>query len=174
MPAIHVCSLARMPATVVETGASHIATLINRDTAVERPDSVAADNHLFLGFNDITTEIDGLIPPGRVHVERLLAFVRDWDRKAPMVVHCWAGVSRSTAGAFIAACALRPDLDEAFIAGEIRRRSPAATPNMRLVGFADEILERDGRMVAAIAGIGRGEDCYEGHPFTMRLDAAGL
>jgi hypothetical protein len=44
-----------------------------------------------------------------------------WDRAHPLVVHCYAGVSRSTASAFIAACALAPHRDEAAIAQAIRQ-----------------------------------------------------
>ena len=40
-----------------------------------------------------------------------------------MVIHCYAGISRSTAGAFVAACALNPKRDEMQIAWDIRRGS---------------------------------------------------
>lgn len=172
MPRIHVCSLARLPQTVRDTGASHVATLISAETEVPTPAGIAAENHLFLGFNDILEPTEGLIPPARVHVERLIAFATRWDRASPMIVHCYAGVSRSTAGAFIVLCALNPDRDETELAQELRRRSPSATPNPRLVGFADALLARDGRMVAAIEAIGRGRDCYEGDPFYFPVDAA--
>ena len=88
--------------------------------------------------------------------QSLIAFVRGWDRGTPLVVHCWAGISRSTAAAFVAVCALNPERDERDIAWAIRRASPTATPNLRIVALADEMLERDGRMVAAIEAIGRG------------------
>ena len=96
--------------------------------------------------------------------------MRSWDRAAPLVVHCWAGISRSTAAAFVSVCALRPERDEREIAWAIRRASPTAMPNIRIVTFADAMLQRKGRMVAAVEAIGRGVECYEGHPF--RLDLA--
>ncbi len=170
MPRIHVCSLARLPQTVRETGASHVATLISAETSVPTPAGIAAENHLFLGFNDIIEPAEGLVPPAQIHVERLLDFATRWERTSPMVIHCYAGVSRSTAAAFIALCALGPALDEAELAQELRRRSPSATPNLRLVRFADALLARDGRMVAAIEAIGRGRDCYEGDPFHFAVD----
>jgi predicted protein tyrosine phosphatase len=169
MPAIHVCSLSRLAETVEATGARHVASLINAGTAVVRPPSVPEAQHLFLGFNDITRPTEGMIPPGEEHVRRLIGFVGAWDRRTPLVVHCWAGISRSTAGAFIAMCALHPEADEGAIAEEIRARSPSATPNMRLVALADTILGRDERMIAAIAAIGRGRDAFEGDPFALAL-----
>ena len=80
-----------------------------------------------------------------------------------------AGISRSTAGAFIATCALDPDRDEAVLAADIRHMSPTATPNIRMVRFADELLGRNGRMVAAIEAIGRGRDAFEGIPFSLGI-----
>ncbi|KPL52055.1 hypothetical protein ABB55_07285 [Prosthecomicrobium hirschii] len=173
MPAIHVCSLNRLARTVEAIGASHVATLINAGTPVQRPARIAAENHLFLGFNDITEPTEGLLPPGEEHVRDLLRFVGDWDRARPMVIHCWAGISRSTAGAFIAMCSLHPEADEADIARDIRTRSPSATPNIRLVRLADDLLGRQGRMVSAVEAIGRGREAFEGHPFSLALKLGG-
>jgi predicted protein tyrosine phosphatase len=86
-----------------------------------------------------------------------------------LVIHCHAGVSRSTAAAFIIACALAPSRRESEIADAIRQASHTATPNRRMVAIADAILKRNGRMSAAIERIGRGSDCYEGVPFVLEL-----
>ncbi len=67
------------------------------------------------------------------------------------------------------AAAAAPQRAEAELARELRRASPTATPNRRLVALADRILSREGRMTAAIAEIGRGVDCYEGAPFALEL-----
>ncbi len=87
-----------------------------------------------------------------------------------MVIHCWAGISRSTAAAFISVCALRPERNEATVAKALREASPSATPNARLVAVADAMLGRKGRMIEAIAAIGRGADAYEGTPFRLAVD----
>jgi predicted protein tyrosine phosphatase len=99
-----------------------------------------------------------------------LRFVHSWDRAAPMLIHCFAGVSRSTAAAYIAACALAPERDELEIARALRAASPTASPNAHLVALADDALGRGGRMKKAIAEIGRGEECSEGVPFTLELN----
>jgi predicted protein tyrosine phosphatase len=167
---IHVCSLARLHNTVADTRARHVVTLIKDTSLVRRPDSIAAENHLLLDMDDIVEEIDGYVPPTEEHVEKLIDFVMRWDRNAPIVVHCYAGISRSTAGAFIAACALNPKRDEATIAKYIRDSSPTAIPNMRLVRLADKILNRQGRMVKAVQAIGPGLSAYEGVPFRLDLE----
>ncbi len=166
---IHVCSLSRLHATVDETGARHIVTLLRATDRVERPRHIAPENHLVLAVDDITMPMDGYTAPGEEHVKRLIAFVGKWDRAAPMVVHCFAGISRSTAGAFVTACTLNPQRDETQIAWEIRRASPTAQPNARIVGIADRLLKRDGRMVKAIETIGPGDMAMEGTPFRLNL-----
>ena len=88
---ICVCSLSRLHHTVRASGASHILTLINAGTPVERPGHIAEARHLFLGFNDITTPMEGMTPPGAEHVEALIGFAENWDRRAPMVVHAMEG-----------------------------------------------------------------------------------
>ncbi len=169
MSSLHVSPLSRLHNTVAAVRASHVVTLINVGTVVERPPGILAERHLFLGMSDIAAPIDGHILPGQDHIAQLIAFVGAWDRQAPMVIHCWAGISRSTAAAFIAACALRPDRDEEEVADALRAAAPSATPNARLVALADTALGRRGRMIRAIDRIGRGADAFEGTPFAMPL-----
>ncbi|MCI0467810.1 MAG: protein tyrosine phosphatase [Beijerinckiaceae bacterium] len=158
-----------MPETVRASGARSLITLIDQGTPVTRPPGIAAEKHLALILSDVSAQMAGHTLASESHVERLLAFVRQWDQTAPLLIHCWAGVSRSTAAAFIAACALLPHRDETGIAEAIRARSPTATPNPRLIAIADGILGRNGRMVLAIKRIGRGADCSEGVPFALEL-----
>lgn len=166
---IHVCSLARLQATVDQTGARHIVTLLRLVDRVQRPTHIAPENHLVLAVDDITMPTDGYTAPAHEHVQRLIDFVGAWDRSSPMVIHCFAGISRSTAGAYVAACALNPQRDEMQIAWDIRRASRTAQPNSRIVSIADRLLKRDGRMVRAIDAIGLGDAASEGHPFRLDL-----
>jgi predicted protein tyrosine phosphatase len=169
MPRIHVCPLSKLPETVRACGAQSLVTLIDKGTPVKRPEGIAAEKHLALILSDISIETAGHDLPTESHVEKLLVFARNWDQAAPLLMHCIAGVSRSTAAAYIAACALLPHRGESEIALVLRKNSPTATPNPRLIALADEILQRKGRMIAAIAAIGRGADCCEGLPFALEL-----
>ena len=125
--------------------------------------------HLYLAVSDIIEPTPGQVLPDAAHLDELLGFVRAWDRATPMLIHCFAGVSRSTAAAYLAACALNPGGDEFAIARAMRAASPTASPNSRLIALADDTLRRQGRMKEAIATIGRGEACYEGRPFMLEL-----
>jgi predicted protein tyrosine phosphatase len=166
---IHVCSLARLQETVDGVGARHVVSLLG-DEFVRRPHGITPENYLRLRLHDICSPLDGYVLPDEAHVADLLHFVRGWDRRTPLVVHCYAGISRSTASAFACVCALNPDRNEASIARALRRASPTATPNVRIVSLADRLLGRDGRMVAAIEAIGRGIAATEGTPFRLNLE----
>ena len=167
---IHVCSLARLHATVEDTGARHVISLLGDEAPIERPSVIVEENHLWLRMHDISAPLDGYILPDEEHVADLIGFVQRWNRRAPLVVHCYAGISRSTASAYTTVCALNPHRDEASIAHALRRASPTATPNIRIVSLADKLLGRDGRMVAAIETIGRGVMADEATPFQLDLE----
>lgn len=156
-----------MHETVEQSGARHIVSLIGDEAHLQRPSCVAPENHLWLRMHDVAQPLDGYILPESTHVAELLRFVRGWRREAPLVVHCFAGISRSTASAFAAVCALNPDRAETAIAHELRRASPTASPNIRIVALADALLGRNGRMTAAIESIGRG---IPAEVFPFRLD----
>ncbi|MCA3554531.1 protein-tyrosine phosphatase family protein [Aestuariivirga sp.] len=160
--------LNKVQALVDEHGVSHVVTLLAPDTPHDAPVGIAPGQHLRLYFHDIVQPIDGHVPPRAADAEKMIAFFQDWDRAAPMLVHCWAGISRSTAAAFTALCLLRPQADEEELAFELRAASPSATPNRLIVSLADEVLGRNGRMVKAIEKIGRGADAFEGAPFVLR------
>lgn len=168
---IHVCSLAALPETVRLTGASHVLTVMAQVDQVRCPQSVRPENHLKVSMDDITEPMDGYVAPSEAHVAQVLRFVRSWDRRAPLVIHCYAGVSRSTASAFAAACALSPHRDEIQIARQIRAASPIASPNRLIVSLADTALGRKGRMIAALEAIGPASMMMvEGLPFRVEID----
>jgi len=167
---LHVCSLAALPETVKATGASHVLTVMANVDQVMRPVSVLEANHLRVSMDDITEVMDGFLAPSDAHIEKVLNFVRGWDRSAPMVVHCYAGISRSTASAFAAACMLNPHRDEISIARQIRAASPIAQPNRLIVSLADKALGREGRMLRALDEMGPGSMTVQGQPFRVDLE----
>ena len=156
-----------MVAELVETrGIGRVIGLLaGTNEHPDLPGLAASGDHLKLTMHDIAMPVDGMKPPGASQVEELISFIGDWDRQKPMLVHCWAGISRSTASAFIAQCILNPEKPEAMLAGELRRLSPSATPNPLIITHADALLGRSGRMTAAVKDIGRGANAFEGNVF---------
>ncbi len=165
---IVVCPLSKLAETLGESQAGSIVTLLSPGFAPARP-LFGPVRHLTIDVSDISVAHEGHVLPADIHIERLLAFVTAWDRRSPLLIHCYAGVSRSTAAAYAAFCALSPELSEDDVAIRLRTASPTATPNPRLVALADMSLGRGGRMGAAIERIGRGADCFEGNVFRLEL-----
>jgi predicted protein tyrosine phosphatase len=162
-----VSPLSRLPEVIAARAPSHLLTLLPPDEMIGTPKGFGLGRHLRLGMHDISAPTDGLIAPDAGMVEAVLAFGRSWDAAAPMLVHCWAGISRSTASAFAIACARDPDADELEIALAMRRASPSAFPNRRIVALADDILRRQGRMSAAVEAMGGNGFVAEGVPFDI-------
>jgi predicted protein tyrosine phosphatase len=168
--AIVVCPLASIAELAVRHKASHLVSLIAEKQDFHRPGLIPADQHLTLKMNDIAFAGTGeLVAPAEEHVERLIGFVHQWDRSAPIVIHCWMGVSRSPAAAVIASLAVDPDEDDLALATRLRAVAPHATPNARLIEFGDRLLGRDGRLVKAIKAIGRGSDTDGRASFVLPL-----
>ena len=166
---IVVCPLHKVASVVEDHKPSHAVSLLGSDHEMPSIPSLAPDRHLKLSFNDISAPMEGYVPPGQADVETLVEFIEGWDPASPMLIHCWAGVSRSTAGAFIAQCVLAPQTDELELAKQLRTASPSATPNKLMVSYADDLLGRNGRMVDAVAIIGRGADAWEGNVFQLAV-----
>jgi predicted protein tyrosine phosphatase len=169
MAQIHVCPVDLLPDVAAASGARTLVTLLREHHPVEVPPTIVPERYLRLGFNDITEPREGLTLVQDRQVGELLDFVARWDRQAPLLIHCFAGVSRSTAAAYATACLLRPEVSEQDWALRLRAASPTATPNSRLIALADAILRREGRMIEAIAAIGRGAECHSGAPFFLDL-----
>ncbi len=165
---ISVSSLNHLVPVVRRTKPSHILSLLspNQDTPREIRAAPAAKLHL--SFNDITEARPDLIMPSAAIIEDILVFSRSWSGEQPLLVHCWAGISRSSAAAYLIACDRNPGREDE-IAMDLRRRAPFATPNRLMIELADDILVCNGRMVDAIRRIGRGADAFEGNPYELPM-----
>ncbi|HEY9216866.1 MAG TPA: protein-tyrosine phosphatase family protein [Phenylobacterium sp.] len=160
-----VCGLDRLPNVIAERRPSHVITLLDPASLIDTPLGIQPERHLRLGVNDINEPAEGLVLPDETVVQQILEFGRTWDEQAPMVVHCWAGISRSTATAFALACERSPEKSELEIAQLLRRSAPHAWPNRRIVALADDMLGRGGRMVDAVDAIGDNGWVTSGVPF---------
>ena len=168
MPMILITPLSAIEETIRQHAPSHMVTLLSIDYMIETPKGFDSDRHLRLTMHDIADEgFPG--SPSRGHVDELLAFGRGWDASAPMLVHCWAGISRSTAAAYTLLCDRAGPGAEQEIAWLLRERAPHAQPNRLLVRLADEAMGRRGAMVRAIDSLGTGVLATEGFPVEIPL-----
>jgi predicted protein tyrosine phosphatase len=154
MPRLLVAPLSSLEDAIATHAPSHLVSLLSPEHMIETPGGFPAARHLKLGVNDIVDPSAGTAPPLRDHIDALLEFSRDWDMRQPLLIHCWAGISRSMASAFTILCdRLGPDR-EIEIARAMRQRAPHAQPNRLLVSHADAVLGRGGKMISALNTMG--------------------
>ena len=109
-----------------------------------------------LHFHDEIEPAPGLELPRREHMEQILAFGRSLQRDlaerpdAHLLVHCHAGISRSTAAMTALLAQADSSLDEDTIFERVLAVRPKAWPNSLMIGFADELLSRGGRLTRAM------------------------
>jgi predicted protein tyrosine phosphatase len=166
---LFVCPLSQVETARTLHRPSHLISLLSPTDDKVWPAADADSEHLRLAFHDIAELREGFTAPDTALVAQLLDFAAGWDAGRPLLVHCWAGVSRSTAAAFVIACQRAPERSEREIAQALRAAAPYATPNALVVSLADAALGRAGRMSAAVAEIGRGADTFEGALFELPL-----
>lgn len=169
---IYVCPLSQVHASIRHLAPSHLVSLLDPKSMIDTPPELHRDRHLRLSVNDIAEPREGLILPDESHIREILDFVGGWDQSAPMLIHCWAGISRSTATAYIALCHLNEG-HEHHVARLMRAAARHAQPNRRLVALADALMGRKGRMIEAVAQMGPGEYDMEGDLFSMPVKIQG-
>lgn len=160
-----VCPLHEVEETIRIWRPSHVVEMAS--PGAERAVIPTGIARLHLTFHDIAEPRPGLQAASAGDVDRLLAFAREWPRAAPLLIQCWAGVSRSPAAAYVIACMLASSGDEERLAKRLREVAPFVTPNPRLVVLADQALGRRRAMVEAVAGIGRGRETSLGRTFEL-------
>ncbi len=141
--------LFEMQRYVNELGPSHLISIIQQEFQPQRPASIRPEHHLRVAVHDIS-EPDGWgTLTGAEDVRAVIDFVDSWHPESgDLLVHCYAGVSRSTATALIAHFVKTGNLDGST--RELRRAAPHASPNRRIVALADEELGLGGTLIQAV------------------------
>ena len=134
--AIYVCNLRELPAHIETLRPSRLISLVPGYEQPQTPAHLKTHQHLRLELDDIAAPLADHILPEASHVRRLVDFAIGWEGDAPLLIHCAAGISRSTATAYITACIHNPSANEAEIAQKLRDVSPTATPNRRFIALA--------------------------------------
>ena len=139
-------------------GVTHVLSILDPDT----PDppafaAFAPHRRLALRFHDVIEPLPARLPPARADVERLLAFGHELSDTpgSHLLIHCHAGVSRSTASAALILAQARPDRSARDTLDAVAQLRPRAWPNLRMLEFGDDLLGRNGEIVAAVAAIYR-------------------
>ncbi|HKN29361.1 MAG TPA: protein-tyrosine-phosphatase [Roseiarcus sp.] len=135
-------------------GVTHVLSILDPDWP--EPEAFQAFDPHFRAtfrFNDAIEPEPRIVLPARADVEAILAFGREAGDVSHLLIHCHAGISRSTAAMLMILAQAHPRESEDAIVDRLLRIRPQAWPNSRMIAFADELLGRDGRLTAAVGRI---------------------
>jgi predicted protein tyrosine phosphatase len=146
-------------------GVTHVLSILDPGWPEPEPlRDFELSRRLKLNFHDVIEAEPGWIAPERFDVELLLAFGRSLgeivdeagaEAATHLLVHCHAGVSRSTAAAILLLAQHEPARSAQNVVGQVIRARPRAWPNLRMIEMGDELLGRDGEIVASVRALYR-------------------
>ena len=151
-----ICGISELPDQSARS-VTHVLSILDPDHP--DPDAFGAyDPHhrTVLRFHDAIQPAPGVVLPEPEHLEAILRFGDDLARSrleranGHLLVHCHMGVSRSTAAMLTLMAQVHPGEAEDRLLEHLAEIRPQAWPNSRMVGFADELLSRDGRLTEAL------------------------
>ena len=159
---LSICGLNEL-AEFVNSDVSHIISILDPDLA--DPDELSefpSENRLVFRFDDValapkhSKKLDRFAQPAHSHpgindIEKLIEWGRGLSEAGAhhLLVHCHAGVSRSTAASAILMADKNPGHEpEVFI--EIDHIRPRNWPNSMMIDLADQLLGCNGAFNAAL------------------------
>jgi predicted protein tyrosine phosphatase len=156
-PRITICGIAELGEHSA-AGVTHVLSILGPN-APDPPEFAAFAPHrrLILRFHDVIEPQPDQIAPTREDVERLLVFGREVSEtpEAHLLVHCRAGVSRSTAAAALILMQANPEWPASAALDAVAAIRPRAWPNLLILELGDAILGRNGETAAAASAIYR-------------------
>jgi predicted protein tyrosine phosphatase len=153
MSKIYVTNIDDLPDVARRIRPSDLVSLVPTEEQPHTPAGVDPARHLRLLIHDITTSDDASILPQSQHIQTLIDFIHGWKRNDPLLLHCFAGVSRSSAAALITLVTLAPGREDEA-ARALRCAGPHFSPNRLMIQLADDILGTRGRLLAAREAMG--------------------
>ena len=141
---VHVCSLHAVRELDVST---YDGIITIEDTTIREPFRVQTNEpkQLILRFDDINQPMDDYVIPQMSHIKRALEFA-DKIEDGSLLVHCHAGISRSSAIALAVIAKRLGSGKEEEAVNTLEHINPNCRPNKSIVEMADELLERDGKL----------------------------
>jgi predicted protein tyrosine phosphatase len=156
---ITVCGIEEL-AGHCSTGASHVLSILDPDHPVPEAFGTFGEHRkLEVRFHDIIDDTPGLVSPQPEHVERILALGRDLLAEpvstAHLLVHCHAGISRSTASMALILAQALPEQPSDTVLTLVHDLREKAWPNLRLIEIGDAMLGRRGTLIEATHALHR-------------------
>jgi predicted protein tyrosine phosphatase len=156
---ITVCGLEEL-AGHADRQVSHVLSIL--DPEQPEPEAFGAYGEharLELKFHDIIEDTPGFQAPQQEHVSKILAFGRDLlsdpENLRHLLVHCHAGISRSTASMTLLLAQAQPNLPASDVLAQVLHIRDKAWPNIRILEMGEKELGREGEFTSAVGAIYR-------------------
>jgi len=163
-----ICRACDLPTVAVELRPHRILSIAAPGFRLLTPSGVDPDRHYHLNFDDIVESVAGYVEPSEAHVRSIIdlgAGLADTER---ILVHCHAGISRSSAAALIL-LAIRNPGHERDIASLLRAEGPWFVPNRLMIEIADRLLGRGAVLSAALTSMGPATMAGNARPVALPL-----
>lgn len=139
-----VCSKNQVRQRVKAVNATHLITMLDPGDKIWRPSRIPRENHLWLAFKD-EEDPTSRFAPTEEHCKIILEFGANLPSDSVTVVHCFAGMCRSTSSAF-ALFVQKHGLDSIWIGRQwLQEDRPQAMPNMLMAKHFDKLLNANGK-----------------------------
>ena len=131
---------------------THVVSIWDKDSIYdpvcrELVDTAAPGAQVLFCFFADTSVPDHPEAPGVLDVKRILNFTSELTAKDKVLVHCRAGVSRSTAIAYAILCQHSSPGEEMENLLHVQTLRPLVFPNRLIIKLADKVLNRNGGMI---------------------------
>ncbi len=153
---LSICALQELP-EFADKEVTHLLSIWgHRRNCPATPGWIEPLNHYHLNFDDVEVDSEGCVAPTREDVKEAMVGGEELIAQSVVVpvhllIHCYAGVSRSTAIALAILMMLYGKDAEDQAVEYLLRIRPQAMPNVRIVREADLILGCGGQLIAAVA-----------------------
>ncbi|MDB4831651.1 hypothetical protein OAH28_03110 [Hyphomicrobiales bacterium] len=147
--------------------ANYIISILSPGALFPVFNNIKDEDHLKLSFNDIISPRQNLIEPSLEHVKSIINFSKRCDKSDTLLIHCYAGISRSTAAALILYSYYKNNLSADSMAIELMSLSPCANPNSLLLAFGDRVIGNKNTLMQCHILLKRPKLAYENEPFIL-------
>jgi len=154
---LSICGVDELPVRLKRFNPTHLISISDPvDEPLDFPSGIEVLRLAFWDIHRFSSVVSQMVPfeerhhyPTPDHAESILEFGRDIPGSAKLLIHCTAGISRSTAAAMLVICQMHPGHEQSAFQ-LVKSLRPQADPNRLLIKFGDRLLKAKGRMLAAL------------------------
>jgi predicted protein tyrosine phosphatase len=148
-----ICRACDLASLAAKLRPQHILSIAEPGYRNPTPVGIDSDRHHHLHFDDIVEAMPGYLAPSEQHVARIIDLAAKLTETDRILVHCQAGISRSSAAALIILATRNPG-QEPDVTRRLREKGPWFVPNRLMVDIADRLIGRGPVLGAALASMG--------------------